>query len=121
MNQQTIIPDITSLPNLPDPLPLSSHKPSLTALPQSYLDAIISIRTKLPKNLRTPSIAIICYNGLEGLVDVSEKDEERIEVGFEDVEGLAGLETGEGRGKFIFGRVGKEVTERKSIVFLLGR
>lgn len=36
---------------------------------QAYSEAVIAIRSKLPKELRTPKLAIVCGSGLGGLAE----------------------------------------------------
>jgi purine-nucleoside phosphorylase len=78
-------PDLPSLLHIPSPLPSPSAHPSLAGLPLSHTQALISIRSRLPKELRSPRLGIVCGSGLQGL---AEKLVERVEVNYVDIEGM---------------------------------
>jgi hypothetical protein len=86
-----IVADINALPRVPDPVPSPTHAPHLDELTTTYTQALIDIRSLLPKELRTPKVGIVCGSGLQGLAGVLQ---ERCEVKYSDVEGF-GESTGE--------------------------
>lgn len=82
------VPDLSALPRLADPLPSpshSSHPIDLARLPGSYYRALVSIRERLPKELRTPKVAIVCGSGLQGLAEVLE---DTVLVSYSDIDGF---------------------------------
>lgn len=85
--------DVTALPRVADPLPSPTHAPSLDALTTTYQQALIDIRSRLPKELRTPKVGIVCGSGLQGLAELLQ---DRVEVPYGEIEGF-GESTGEFR------------------------
>lgn len=49
--------DISALPRLADPTPAPSHAPHLDQLTATYTQALIDVRSRLPKELRVPKVS----------------------------------------------------------------
>lgn len=90
----SVIPDVTELLRVPDPVPEPTHSPKLDNLTDVHTQALIDIRTRLAdKQLRTPKVAIVCGSGLSGL---SELIQDKVLVNYNDIAGF-GQSTGQSR------------------------
>ncbi|GAA5912391.1 hypothetical protein JCM5296_001716 [Sporobolomyces johnsonii] len=110
-----IYADLAALNHLPDPVPSPSHAPQLDALTAQFTQALIDIRQRLPKALRTPKVAIVCGSGLQGLAEVLT---ERVEVPYADIEGFGESTVRGHQSALAFGYLGKN---RVPVVCQLGR
>ncbi|GAA5871031.1 hypothetical protein JCM1840_007574 [Sporobolomyces johnsonii] len=110
-----IYADLAALPHLPDPVPSPSHAPQLDALTAQFTQALIDIRQRLPKALRTPKVAIVCGSGLQGLAEVLT---ERVEVPYADIDGFGESTVRGHQSALAFGYLGKN---RVPVVCQLGR
>lgn len=86
-----IIADLAALPRVPDPVPSPSNEPALDELTAQFTQALYDIRSKLPEELKTPRVAIVCGSGLQGLADILQ---DRVEVPYGEITGF-GESTGE--------------------------
>ncbi|GAA5961647.1 hypothetical protein JCM21900_004627, partial [Sporobolomyces salmonicolor] len=110
-----IYADLAALPHIPDPVPSPSHAPQLDALSAQFTQALIDIRQRLPKSLRTPKVAIVCGSGLQGLAEVLSG---RVEVPYGEIEGFGESTVRGHQSALAFGYLGKN---RVPVVCQLGR
>ncbi|GAA5994024.1 hypothetical protein JCM11641_000049 [Rhodosporidiobolus odoratus] len=103
-----IHPDLSALPRFPDP-------PSLDLLSSPFTQALIDIRSRLPKPLRTPRVAIVCGSGLQGLAEVLQ---DTVLVNYADVTGFGQSTVRGHQSSLAFGYLGKN---RVPVVCQLGR
>ncbi|CDR39991.1 hypothetical protein NBRC10512_000517 [Rhodotorula toruloides] len=118
LSQDALVPDLSALPRLADPLPSplhSSHPIDLARLPGSYYSALVAIRERLPKELRTPKVAIVCGSGLQGLAEVLK---DRVLVSYSDIDGFGESTVRGHQSALAFGFLGKN---RTPVVCQLGR
>uniref|UniRef100_A0A0K3CNQ3 purine-nucleoside phosphorylase n=1 Tax=Rhodotorula toruloides TaxID=5286 RepID=A0A0K3CNQ3_RHOTO len=118
LSQDALVPDLSALPRLADPLPSplhSSHPIDIARLPGSYYSALVAIRERLPKELRTPKVAIVCGSGLQGLAEVLK---DRVLVSYSDIDGFGESTVRGHQSALAFGFLGKN---RTPVVCQLGR
>ncbi|GAA5999711.1 purine-nucleoside phosphorylase [Rhodotorula paludigena] len=108
-------PDLSALPRLPDPLPSPGHHPDLHDLTAQFTQSLIDIRQRLPKDLRTPKVAIVCGSGLQGL---AEQLADRVQVPYADIAGFGESTVRGHQSALTFGFLGKN---RVPVVCQLGR
>ncbi|GAA5825202.1 hypothetical protein JCM11251_006141 [Rhodosporidiobolus azoricus] len=107
--------DLSAIPRLPDPVPSPSHAPAFDALTAKFTQAVIDIRSKLPKELRTPKVSIVCGSGLQGLGEILQ---DRVEVPYSEIEGFGESTVRGHQSALAFGFLGKN---RVPVVCQLGR
>ncbi|GAA6024137.1 hypothetical protein JCM10207_001595 [Rhodosporidiobolus poonsookiae] len=107
--------DLSALPRLPDPVPSPHHAPALDELTAQFTQALVDIRSRLPKELRTPKVAIVCGSGLQGLAEVIQ---DRVEVNYADITGFGESTVRGHQSALAFGFLGKT---RVPVVCQLGR
>ncbi|GAA6043572.1 hypothetical protein JCM8097_005259 [Rhodosporidiobolus ruineniae] len=107
--------DLSAIPRVPDPLPSPSHPVNLDQIDLQFTQAVIDIRSRLPKELRTPRVAIVCGSGLQGLGEVIQ---DRVEVSYADITGFGQSTVRGHQSALAFGFLGKN---RVPVVCQLGR
>ncbi|GAA5848804.1 hypothetical protein JCM8547_006350 [Rhodosporidiobolus lusitaniae] len=107
--------DLSALPRVADPLPSPAHPVALDSLTQPFIQAVYDIRSRLPKELRTPKVAIVCGSGLQGLAEVLQ---DRVEVPYSDIQGFGESTVRGHQSALAFGFLGKS---RIPVVCQLGR
>ncbi|KAG8926809.1 hypothetical protein FRC02_008645 [Tulasnella sp. 418] len=91
------------------------HPVAASELPESYAKTLETIKSKLPAELASPKIGIICGSGLSGLASTLE---EKIEIPYDDLEGFGKSTVMGHKSALAFGYLG----ERKvPVVAMLGR
>ncbi|ORY62708.1 nucleoside phosphorylase domain-containing protein [Leucosporidium creatinivorum] len=107
--------DLNALPRLADPIPSPSHLPHLDELTASYTQALIDVRSRLPKELRVPKVGIVCGSGLQGLAELLQ---DRVEVNYAEIEGFGESTVRGHQSALAFGFLG---SKRTPVVCQLGR
>ncbi|BGP41119.1 Purine nucleoside phosphorylase [Rhodotorula kratochvilovae] len=115
MDPSSLAADLSALPRLADPVPSPSHAPQLDSLTDEYTQALVDIRTRLPKDLRTPKVALVCGSGLQGL---AEQLSDRVLVPYQDITGFGESTVRGHQSALAFGFLGQN---RVPVVCQLGR
>ncbi|GAA5872237.1 hypothetical protein JCM16303_001025 [Sporobolomyces ruberrimus] len=110
-----IIADLAALPRVPDPVPSPSNEPALDELTAQFTQALYDIRSKLPEELKTPRVAIVCGSGLQGLADILQ---DRVEVPYGEITGFGESTVKGHQSSLSFGFLG---ASRVPVVAQLGR
>jgi len=82
-------------------------------LPQNYIDTYEYLHSKLPDNLKTVKMAIVCGSGLNNLAD---KINDTVEFDYKDIPGFAASTVPGHRGKLVFG-----ILSKTPVVCMVGR
>ncbi|GAA6055597.1 hypothetical protein JCM3770_006718 [Rhodotorula araucariae] len=115
MDDSSAAPDLSALPRVPDPAPSPSHAVRLDGLTDEYAEALVDIRSRLPKELRTPKVALVCGSGLQGL---AEQLADRVLVAYADIRGFRESTVRGHQSALAFGYLGRN---RVPVVCQLGR
>ncbi|SCV73550.1 BQ2448_7476 [Microbotryum intermedium] len=107
--------DLNALPRLADPVPSPHHAVELDHLTVEYTQALIDIRSRLPKELRTPQVGIVCGSGLQGLAELLQ---DRVEVDYAHIHGFGESTVRGHQSSLAFGYLGNS---RVPVVCQLGR